>query len=107
MKLGIVLNSNDPETTWNAFRFGVEALERGHSVRVFLLGKGVECGELRSSRFDVQGMIGAFKEKNGAMLACGTCLRLRNREESKVCPVSTMDGLLEMVEESDKVLAFG
>jgi len=29
------------------------------------------------------------------------------KEESKICPVSTMSDLLKMVEKSDKVLVFG
>ena len=43
MKLAIVIYSNDPETVWNAFRFGVFARKQGDAVSVFLLGKGVEA----------------------------------------------------------------
>ena len=65
MKLGIILNSNDPETTWNAFRLGIEALENKHSVKIFLLGKGVECENIQDKKFDVQRMVNAFKKRNG------------------------------------------
>ena len=34
MKLGIVISSNDPETVWNAFRFGSFALGQGDVVNV-------------------------------------------------------------------------
>lgn len=51
MKFGIVINTNEPETVWNAFRFGVKALEKGHSAAVFLLGKGVESENFLNSQF--------------------------------------------------------
>lgn len=107
MKVGIILNSNEPETAWNAFRFGVEALDKKHSVKVFLLGKGVECENLQDEMFNVQKMINAFKKRNGLILACGTCLKIREKEESKICPLFTMKDLLKLVEEADKVLTFG
>jgi len=36
MKIDIILNTNDPETVWNAFRFGLTSLYDGHSVKIFL-----------------------------------------------------------------------
>lgn len=106
MKLAIILNTNDAETVWNAFRFATTALRKKHDVAVFLLGKGVECEKVQDKRFDVQKTIASFKEKNGRILACGSCLRLRGRDEIGICPVSSMDELLQLVEESDKVLTF-
>ncbi len=41
MKLGIILNTKDPETAWNAQRLGKEAISAGNTVSVFLLGNGV------------------------------------------------------------------
>ena len=43
----------------------------------------------------------------GQIYACESCLNVRGKSESKVCPVSTMSDLLKMVEGSDKVLVFG
>jgi uncharacterized protein involved in oxidation of intracellular sulfur len=37
MKIGIIINTNEPETVWNAFRFGVTSLLMEHEVKVFLL----------------------------------------------------------------------
>jgi len=48
-----------------------------------------------------------YKELKGKIYACGTCLKVRGKEESGVCPVSTMTDLLKIVESSDKVLVFG
>lgn len=58
MKIGIVINSNDPETVWNAFRFGTTSLLGGHEVKVFLLGGGVESENIESEKFNVKEQIG-------------------------------------------------
>ncbi len=107
MKIGVILNSNEPETVWNTFRFGVEALEKKHLVKIFLLGKGVECENLKNKKFNTQKMIKAFKRKNGLILACGTCMEIRKKQKSKVCSISTINDLLKIVKESDKILTFG
>jgi len=107
MKIGIVLNTNEPETVWNALRFGVTSILDGNETNLFLMGKGVELEGIEDERFDVGKQIVAFMSRGGRILACGTCLRVRNKEGSDVCPLSTMQDLLEMVKESDRVLTFG
>lgn len=106
MKLGIVIHSNDPETVWNAFRFGNFALKAGDAVTVFLLGKGVECEQLDTDRFKVTEQMRALASQGGKVLACGTCLKLRNSEGSELCPISTMKDLYDLMKASDKVLSF-
>ncbi len=106
MKIGIILNSNEPETVWNAFRFGIKALDKNDSVKIFLLGKGVEAEDIKDEKFDVQKSIGEFKNRNGVIFACGTCLKSRNKKGSQNCPISTLDEMLKIVEESDKMLSF-
>lgn len=105
--LGIVLETNDPERAWNAFRLGITALEDGLDVSVFLLGAGVEVEELSDEEFDVRDRLLAFDEAGGELLACGTCLEIRQSEGSDVCPISTMSDLLEVVTTSDRVLTIG
>lgn len=108
MKIGVILNTNDAETCWNCFRFGNEALKNNHSVKVFLLGKGIEIENVKDERFPLlDGSIKKFLKNNGIILACGTCLKTREMKESKICPISTMEEMLRLVEESDKVLTFG
>jgi len=107
MKIGIILNTNEPETIWNAFRFGVTALISNHDVKIFLLGNGVECEDIKDKKFNVKEQIKYFIKNKGQILACGTCLKIRQKEESKVCQISTMDDMLNLVEESDKILTFG
>jgi len=57
--------------------------------------------------FDVSAKVAEFKELKGKIYACGTCLKVRGKEENKICPVATMSDLLKMIESSDKVLVFG
>lgn len=45
-------------------------------------------------------------DKGGEILACGTCLKIRNSEGSDICPLSTMQDLYDIVTESDRVLTF-
>ncbi len=60
MRLGIVLSTNEPETAWNAFRFGVTSLKAGHRVRTFLMNSGVEVEDIRSEKYDIRGQIDSF-----------------------------------------------
>ncbi len=108
MKFGIILQSNKPEHMWNTFRFGITALKAGHRVEIFLMNEGSELDTIPDSKdFDISAKVTEFKELKGEIYTCGTCLKLRGKEENKVCPVSTMSDLLKMVEGSDKILVFG
>ena len=107
MKLGIIISTSEPETVWNALRLCVTALKNKHKTKIFLLGKGVELEEIRDKKFNVKEQMDLFIKNQGQILACGTCLESRGKEGSSVCPISTMDNLLKLVEESDKVLTFG
>jgi len=108
MKLGIVLQSNQPEHVWNTFRFGITALKANHQVEIFLMSEGSELETIADTKdFDIAAKVAEFKALKGKIYACGSCLKVRGKEESKVCPVSTMSDLLNMIERSDKVLTFG
>ena len=107
MKIGIVLSSNDPEEVWSTFRFGNLSLKENHLVRVFLVNKGVEVEDIKSERFPVREQLRLFVENKGAILACGTCMKNRQKEESNFCPIATMKDLLEIVEWADRLLTFG
>jgi len=108
MKIGIILQSNKPEHIWNTFRFGITALKTNHQVKVFLINEGVELDAVSDTNdFDISNKITEYKNLKGKIYACGTCLKIRQKEENEACPVSTMTDLLKMVEESDKVLVFG
>mgnify|MGYP001608146762 CR=1 FL=1 len=107
MKFGIILQSNKQEHIWNTFRFGITALKAGHHVEIFLMSEGSELDDIPDTKdFDISTKIVEFKELKGKIYACGTCLKVRGKQESNVCPISTMSDLLTMVERADKVLVF-
>ncbi len=106
MKLGIIVNTNDPEKAWNALRLGNEALAAGNETDLFLLGSGVEIVSIKNKTFNVAGVLKKFLDNGGSLLACGTCLEVRH-QEAGVCPISTMSELVEMISDSDKIVTFG
>lgn len=106
MQYLLIINSDDTETVWNAFRFGSAALSRGHQVNAFLLGAAVELERLGNERFDVDKLVLRFDELGGVALSCGTCLRIREMDAGALCPMSTMDDLVRLTEEADRVLTF-
>ena len=107
MKIGIFIGTNEPEIVWNSFRFGVTSLKANHEVQIFLINKGVEAEGIKDEKYDVNEQMKLFIENKGQILACGTCLKSRHKEGTNVCPISTMKDLLNLVEDSDKVLTFG
>lgn len=107
MKFGIILQSNSLERIWNTFRLGITALNAGHKVEIFLMNEGAELESIPDAPdFDISQKILEYKKIGGEIFACQTCLKIRGKEKSNVCPISTMPQLLQMIEQSDKVLAF-
>ncbi|KKP86497.1 MAG: hypothetical protein UR90_C0028G0009 [Parcubacteria group bacterium GW2011_GWC1_35_8] len=107
MKLGIILQSNKPEHVWNTFRLGITTLKAGHQAEIFLMSEGSELETISDTKdFDISTKVAEFKNLKGNIYACGSCMKLRGKEESSVCPISTMSALLEMIDSSDKVLVF-
>lgn len=108
MKLGIILQSNNPEHIWNTLRLAIGSLKAGHSVQIFLFSEGVEIEDIKDTeQFDISAKLQEFKDLHGIVLACETCLQVRSKTESKVCSTTTMKDLVEMIEKSNKVLVFG
>ena len=106
MKLGIVIYSNNAETVWNAFRLGNFSLDKGDQVKIFLLAKGVECESLDTEEFKVTKEIEIFIAHGGEIMACGTCLKIRQSKGTEVCPLSSMNDLYELIKTSDRVISF-
>lgn len=108
MKLGIILQSNKPEHIWNTFRLGTASLKAGHQVTLFLMNEGAELDNIPDTKdFDISVKMTEFKKLKGEIYACGSCLKVRGKEESGLCPVATMTDLVKLIEESDKMLTFG
>ncbi|OGQ48517.1 MAG: sulfur reduction protein DsrE [Deltaproteobacteria bacterium RIFCSPLOWO2_02_FULL_46_8] len=106
MKLALVIHSDDPEIVWNAFRLANFAIKEKDTVKVFLLARGVEVESLNTEQFKITEQMKAFLEGGGQILACGTCLKLREKAGSELCPLSTMKDLYELIRDSDRVLTF-
>ena len=106
MKLGIIIYSVDAEAIWNAFRIANLSLTEKDEVKIFLLAKGVEYENLSNEKFNILKLAQDFVNNNGKILACGTCLKLRQKEGTELCPLSTLKDLYKLVEECDKVLTF-
>ena len=106
MKLGIIIETNQPEKAWNAVRFANASLAKGHEVKVFLMGAGVEIQSINSGKFDANTQIIDFANNGGVVLACGTCIKSRNQSATDICPISTMNDCIEMVEWADRTVTF-
>ncbi len=106
MKVGIILETNEPEKAWNGVRFANTALKQGHEVRLFLMSAGVEAESITHETYNVRAQLQDFADNKGVILACGTCIKGRNQGKSDICPISTMIDCLDMVEWADKVITF-
>ncbi len=107
MQLGLIIETNEAERVWNAFRLANTALDAGHSVETFLLGDGVEASGLDHEKVNPHGMMLKYANNDGALFACGSCMDARDLESNDLRPRSTMDDCLRIVEEADKVLTIG
>jgi len=105
MKLAIVISTDEPEAVFNALRLGHFTVKEGDDVGVFLLGKGVELDQISDDRFDTRGQAQTLLNDGGRILACGTCLKLRESGGSELCPLSTMKDLYELIRDADRVVS--
>jgi len=110
MKISIIIYSQDDETIWNAFRFGVTSLIYDNDVTIFLLGKGVEALN-ESSLYDIQEQVDLFRENGGEMIGCGVCVESRKEEQPYLeellsCEMGSMQTLYSLAIESDKTITF-
>ncbi len=106
MKLGIILETNEPEKAWNGVRFANTALKQGHEVKLFLLSAGVEVESITHEKYNARKQFDEFVQNKGVVLACGTCIKARNQKVSEACPISTMIDCVKMVEWADRVITF-
>jgi len=106
MKIGIIIETKEYEKAWNAFRFAVTAKKQGHDVKVFLMGEAVECEGLTHEKYNIDEQLKAFVNVGGEILACGTCLKSRQLNESDICPISTMIDCVNLVVWADKTVTF-
>jgi uncharacterized protein involved in oxidation of intracellular sulfur len=106
MKIGITISTKDAETAWNAVRLANFSIKEGDEAQIFLIGQGVEAQSITTDPFNVHEEIEAFIDNGGKILACGTCMEMREQQETKTCPLSTLRDLYELIRESDKIITF-
>ena len=106
MRIGIIIETNEPEKAWNGVRFGNTTLKQGHEVKIFLMSAGVEIENIVHEKCNAKKQIDEFVQNKGMVLACGTCVKSRNQESSDICPISTMVDCLKMVKWAEKVITF-
>jgi len=104
--IGIVIYSNDAETVWNALRFANFSVSAGDTVKIFLLGKGVELDTLAKKNSNIKEQTMTFLNAGGSILGCGTCLQSRNNFQPQMCKMSSMGDLYDIIRKSKIVLTF-
>jgi len=107
MKLSIILSTNHAETNWNAFRLANLAISKGDAVSVFLTGEGVEYAKNSSDKFNINKQVKKFiQSSNANIIACGTCMAIRNQKDSRECPEGGIKDLYKIIAENNKVITF-
>ena len=104
--IGMVIYSNDTETVWNALRLANYSKIEGDTVKIFLLGKGVELDSMVKTNNDLKEQADKFLDNGGSILGCGTCLRSRNNKEPQVCTFSSLADLYALIRKNKIVLTF-
>ena len=104
--IGIVIYSNDIETVWNALRVANFSVCSGDTVRIFLLGKGVELDSLVKHNSNIKEQTDIFLKSGGVIMGCGTCLQSRNNFTPQFCKMSSMSDLYDIIRKSKTVLTF-
>ena len=107
MKLSIIISSTNAETNWNALRLANLAIIKGDTVGIFLVGEGVEYEKHSSDKFDIKNQVEQFlSSDNAKIMACGTCMKLREQKSTESCPISDLEDLYSLINTADKVLTF-
>jgi hypothetical protein len=104
--IGMIIYSNDIETVWNALRFANFSRDKGDTVNIFLLGKGVELDDLVRSDSSITRQANIFLQAGGTILGCGTCLQSRKNNTPQVCKFSSMGDLYLLVRKNKIVMTF-
>lgn len=106
MKIGVIISTNDAETSWNALRYANFVLGQKDEVKIFFMGKGVEYQKISTEKFNTVEQAEKLMQAGGKIYACGSCIKSREQEGSDMCPISTMKDMYDIVKESDKMVTF-
>ena len=70
------------------------------------MGKGVEYQNISTEKFNTIAQAEEFMQSGGKVYACGSCIKLRNKEGSQMCPINTMKDMYDIIKESERVVTF-
>jgi len=70
------------------------------------MSAGVEIESIVHEKYNAKKQIDEFSANGGTVLACGTCIKSRGQGETEVCPISTMNDCLDVVEWSERLVTF-
>ena len=93
MKIGVIISSNDAETSWNALRYANFFLWQKDEVKVFLTGKGVEYQNISTEKFNTIEQAEKLLQAGGKILAFGTCIKSRDQGGTPKWPVNHKKGI--------------
>jgi len=104
--LAVVIYSNDAETVWNALRLAIVSQQKGDTVVVFVLGKGVDAYLKDTSGYKIHETSLTFLSNGGNIYTCATCAKHRNTEEVQYCTITSIADLYEIIQKSKKLISF-
>lgn len=108
MKIGILISSGDPETLWNAFRFGVLRLSMDYDneVNIFLNAKATNYEEADSKKFNIKELAKSFVLGGGKIIGCQKSMGIRGLEGNEVCQKGGQKDLYELLVKSERFICF-
>lgn len=86
MKIGIILETNNPEKAWNGVRFANTALKQGHEVKLFLMSAGVEAEGITHEKYNVQRQLHDFADARALCSPAAPTSRVVTRVPRKSVP---------------------
>lgn len=108
MKIGILISSGDPETLWNAFRFGVLCLNMDYEneVTIFLNAHATAYEDADSEMFNIKELAKSFVLGGGKIIGCQKSMGARGLESNEICQKGGQKDLYELMVKSDKFICF-
>lgn len=108
MKIGILISTNDAETLWNAFRFGVLCLNMDYEneVTIFLNSNATAYEEADSQKFNIKELAKSFVLGGGKIIGCQKSMGMRRLEGNEVFQKGSQKDLYDLMVKSDKFICF-
>lgn len=61
---------------------------------------------MSDEKFNIIEQMENFLKDGDKIFTCETCLKMRQMQQTEMCPISTMQDLYKIVTKSDKILVF-